>query len=233
MCMLVADGAQMYEQINAALVLKTFDYRAAMLLNTKGCTTITVKRTKAVIGWPGGCEQTRSNKYVVFTVARLRRMLEISCKLCYATLGNIVVQTAGLLIGGLLSMVASICLLSYEETLFLQGDSKACAFLPPGWLPEEAVLGLRYVDDLILFLSVLCHRCLASMVAAMYSVSFAISREDVEQTWTDIVFKIDQSTGSVSWRPKNPNRSWIEGSRKKSKSVFLLTWAASSVNSAF
>lgn len=208
-CVLVADAAQMYEQINASLVLRAFDHRAAMLLHTKGCATVTVKKTKVVLGWPGGCEHARSNKYVVFSVARLRRMLEISCKLCYATLGNIVVQTTGLLIGGLLSMVASICLLSHEENLFLQGVSEACAFIPPGWLPEEAVLGLRYVDDLLLFSSALCHQCLASMVAALYSVSFEISSEDVEQTWTDIIFKTDPSTGSVSWQPKNPNRSWL------------------------
>lgn len=220
-CMLVADAAQMYEQVSTDLVLQAFDDRALQLQAEQGHSTITVKRTKSVVGWPGGSRHTRSGTYVVFSLLRLRRMLEVSCRLCFATLGDIVVQSKGLLIGGLLSMVASVCLLSKEEELFLRGQNAACSFIPAGWRPEEVLLGMRYVDDLLLFSSALCHNCLTKIVGSMYSVTFEINEDDLEQTWTDIIFSINEKSGSVSWRPKNPNRTWIQGLGKKGKERFV------------
>ena len=65
-CILVADAAQMYEQVNADLVLKAFDYKASELQEERGHTTITVKKGKAVAGWSGGCVHTRSGTFVIF-----------------------------------------------------------------------------------------------------------------------------------------------------------------------
>ena len=134
---------------------------------------------------------------MVFSLKQLRRMLEMSCQLRFATLGNIVVQSTGLLIGGLLSLVAAVCLLSHEESLFLRGESASCVFIPEGWLPEESVLGLRYVDDLLLLSKCLCHSCLKRLVDSIYSVSFEINTEGLEQTWVDIVSKVNVETGAI------------------------------------
>ena len=48
--MLVADAAQMYEQVSTDLVLEAFDDRAVQLQTGQGHSTITVKRAKSVVG---------------------------------------------------------------------------------------------------------------------------------------------------------------------------------------
>ena len=117
--MLIADAAQMYEQVSPTRVIQAFDRKASILQEKYGASTITESSgKKTVVGWPGGSEHTRSGTYVVFTVIQLRRMLTTSCSLCFATLGDIVVQSHGLLIGGLLSMIAAVGMLSEEEEHF-------------------------------------------------------------------------------------------------------------------
>ena len=55
-CMLVADAAQMYEQVKTELVLQAYDSKALELQSAHGCATITV------------------NTFVVFSLKQLRRM---------------------------------------------------------------------------------------------------------------------------------------------------------------
>ena len=215
--MLIADAAQMYEQVSPTRVIQAFDRKASILQEKYGASTITVKRQKTVVGWPGGSEHTRSGTYVVFTLIQLRRMLTTSCSLCFATLGDIVVQSHGLLIGGLLSMIAAVGMLSEEEEHFLQKKGPGASFIPEGWTATELVLGMRYVDDLLLISSALCHGCMSCLVSDIYSVNFEVSPPEVFQTWTDVVFQIDSASGSTSWKPKNPNRAWLAGTGEKTK----------------
>ena len=215
--MLIADAAQMYEQVSPTRVIQAFDRKASILQEKYGASTITVKRQKTVVGWPGGSEHTRSGTYVVFTLIQLRRMLTTSCSLCFATLGDIVVQSHGLLIGGLLSMIAAVGMLSEEEEYFLQKKGPGASFIPEGWTATELVLGMRYVDDLLLIFSALCHGCMSCLVSDIYSVNFEVSPPEVFQTWTDVVFQIDSASGSTSWKPKNPNRAWLAGTGEKTK----------------
>ena len=215
--MLVADAAQMYEQVSSTRVIQAFDRKADILQEKNGASTITVKRVKTVVGWPGGSEHTRSGTYVVFTLAQLRRMLTTSCSLCFATLGDIVVQSHGLLIGGLLSMIAAVGMLSDEEERFLQNEGAGATFIPEGWSATELVLGMRYVDDLLMVSSALCHCCMSSLVSKIYSVNFEVNPPACIQTWADVVFQIDPASGSTSWQPKNPNRAWLAGTGEKTK----------------
>ena len=113
--LLIADAAQMYEQINTILVLEAFDAKAATLRSEKGADAITVAKARLVKGWPGGSEHARSRACITFPLWRLRRMLQASCSLRFASVGDLVVAAKGLMIGGLLSMIAAICLLSHEE----------------------------------------------------------------------------------------------------------------------
>ena len=105
--LLVADATQMYEQVNTDLVISAFDANAAQLQDLKGVQTITVSRSRPVKGWAGGSEHTRSRSLVVFSMAQLRRMMLASCALRFATIGDIVVKARGIVIGGLLSMIAA------------------------------------------------------------------------------------------------------------------------------
>ena len=117
-------------------------------------------------------------------------------------------------------MVAAVCLLSHEESLFLRGESASCVFIPEGWLPEESVLGLRYVDDLLLLSKCLCHSCLKRLVDSIYSVSFEINTEALEQTWVDVVSKVNAETGAIFWIPKNANRPWLQNLHGKTKEKY-------------
>ena len=215
--MLIADAAQMYEQINTDLVISAFDARAARLQASTGLTTLTVRKTKFVSGWPGGNPHTRSSKQVCFSIAQLRRLLTTACLLKYTCLGDIVVKARGLLIGGMLSMVAAVCLISQEEYEFLNGKNRLQRFIPQGWTPEQAVLGLRYVDDLLLLSQCLCHACLSKLITEIYTVSFEVAPCQLQHTWTDIVLRVDGQSGQISWIPKNPNREWILGTSEKAK----------------
>ena len=53
--MLVADAAQMYEQVKTELVLQAYDSKVLELQSAHGWATITVKKIKGVLGLPGGC----------------------------------------------------------------------------------------------------------------------------------------------------------------------------------
>ena len=214
---LVADAAQMYEQVDMALVLQAFDAKSAALLGSHGVETITVKKGRSFAGWCGGAPQTRSGTVVVFSMSILRRMLVASSYLRFASIGDLVVRAKGLVIGGLLSMISAGCLLSHEEAQFMKGEGPGAALTPPGWSLEQLLLGMRYVDDLLLVSCALCHGCLHSLVQAIYSVTFEVEPESHENTWTDVVFHDCPRTGRVAWIPKNPNRGWIRGSAAKSK----------------
>ncbi|CAE7587433.1 unnamed protein product, partial [Symbiodinium microadriaticum] len=189
--LLVADAAQMYEQIDTAKVLIAFDRAAERLRLSKGLTTVTVRRQGKVCGWTGGEPATRSGKFVVFTTARLRKMLWASCALRFATLGNLVVRATGVMIGGLLSMIAAVGLLCQEEQVAKESAEFRRQYLPHGWDMMHALLAMRYVDDLLMASQSMCHACMAKLLASMYSVTFEISPEALEQTWTDLVFRVD------------------------------------------
>eukprot|EP00435_Cladocopium_sp_Y103_P009480 s1618_g2.t1 len=158
---------------------------------------------------------------MVLSLQQLRRMLQASCMLRFASIGNLVVKAKGLVIGGLLSMIAAVCLLSYEEEVFLQGGWKFVWQVPLGWTIHELVLGMRYVDDLLLVSGALCHQCLRRGLQSMFSVSFDVNAEEVEQTWTDLVFSIDPASGIICWTAKNPNRLWVLGKGNKVKERYL------------
>ena len=214
---LVADAAQMYEQIDTSLVLEAFDAKAAALQCRKGVDTITVEKGRVVKGGPGGSEHTRSRRLVVFPIWRLRRMLQASCALRFASVGDLVVATKGLVIGGLLSMIAAICLLSHEEERFLQQALDGSINLPEGWRIDELFFGMRYVDDLLMVSYAVCHKCLQQFLAEIYSVQFSVNPEEQEQTWTDVVFRADPVSGTIEWTAKNPNRLWVLGAGDKGK----------------
>ena len=94
-------------------------------------------------------------------------------------------------------------------------------FIPPGWSLPQTLLAMRYVDDLLMSSGCLCHGCLARLVKQLYTVSFEVAEEACEQTWTDIVFRIDPMAGTVSWAPKNPNRLWIQGDAPKNRERYV------------
>lgn len=73
--------------------------------------TITVDTGRSVRGWPATYQKNLS-------VQRLRRRLQSSCLLRFASFGNLVVQAKSLVIGGLLSMISAICLSTHEESNF-------------------------------------------------------------------------------------------------------------------
>ena len=219
--LLVADAAQMYEQVDSRLVLDAFDAKAALLLQLQEKDTITVRRQFPVRGWPGGSIHTRSRNFIVFSVAQLRRMLQASCMLRFASIGNLVVKARGLVIGGLVSMISAVCLLSFEEEQFLQGGWTRVWQVPPQWEIHELFFGLRYVDDLLLVSGSLCHQCLRTGLCSMFSVHFDINPEEAEQTWTDLVFSVDPMTRGVSWTAKNPNRLWVQGKGDKKKERYV------------
>ncbi|CAE7289589.1 unnamed protein product [Symbiodinium sp. CCMP2456] len=148
--LLVADAAQMYEQIDTAKVLLAFDRAAERLRLSKGLTTVTVRRQGKLFGWTGGEPATRSGKFVVFTTARLRKMLWASCALRFATLGNLVVRATGVMIGGLLSLIAAVGLLCQEEQVAKESAEFRRQYLPHGWDMMHALLAMRYVDDLLM-----------------------------------------------------------------------------------
>ncbi|CAE7835989.1 unnamed protein product [Symbiodinium sp. CCMP2592] len=202
--LLVADAAQMYEQIDTTKVLLAFDRAAERLRLRKGLTTVTVKRQRKLLGWTGGQSATRSGKFVVFTTAQLRKMLWASCALRFATLGNLVVRATGVMIGGLLSMIAAVGLLCQEEQVAKESQEFRRLYLPNGWDMIHAFFAMRYVDDLLI-----------------YSVTFEISPEALEQTWTDLVFRVDPVSGRIAWAPKNPNRDWILGKAAKKKERYI------------
>eukprot|EP00438_Fugacium_kawagutii_P023302 Skav226239 [mRNA] locus=scaffold1218:450682:453784:+ [translate_table: standard] len=222
--LLVADAAQMYEQINTDLVLEAFDAKVALLQAKKGANTITVAKGRAVQGWPGGSEHTRSRKWLTFSMRRLRRMLQASCQLRYASIGDLVLAAKGLVIGGLLSMIAALCLLCHEEEQFLSGMGHQDFQLPDGWSLPELFLGMRYVDDLLLVSFSLCHSCLQKLVKRIYSVDFSVNPEENEQTWTDVIFCVDPVLGTISWTARNPNRAWVlsHGEKVKQRRVPFL-----------
>lgn len=212
--LLVADAAQMYEQVDSSLVLQAFDAKVDLLQSKKGATTITVDKGCSVKGWPGGSEHTRSRTKIIFSVQRLRRMVQASCFLRFASIGSLVVQAKGLVIGGLLSMIAAICLLSHEEEQFLQSATHRNFQLPEGWTIRD---GMRYVDDLLLVSHSVCHSCLQKCLLQIYSVGFNVNQEEREQTWTDIVFNVNPFSGDIKWTAKNPNRPWIQSISEKAK----------------
>ena len=219
--LLVADAAQMYEQVNSNLVLQAFDAKVEQLRHKYGVVSITVSRQRPIRGWPGGSEHTRSRGLVVLTVYQLRRMLQGSCMLNFASVGNLVVRAKGLVIGGLLSMIAAVCLLSHEEDNFLESGWMRICGAPQDWEVEELLFGLRYVDDLLLVSKAVCHHCLQAWLANIYSVKFTTNPEEIQQTWTDLVFTINPASGAVTWTAKNPNRLWIQGAGDKTKERFV------------
>ena len=160
------------------------------------------KQGRVVKGWPGGSEHTRSRRWVVFPIWRLRRMLQASCALRFASVGDLVVATKGLVIGGLLSMIAAICLLSHEEERFLQQALDGSINLPEGWRIDELFFGMRYVDDLLMVSYTVCHTCLQQFLTEIYSVQFSVNPEEQEQTWTDVVFRADPVSGTIEWTAK-------------------------------
>ena len=218
--LLVADAAQMYEQINTDLVMAAFDAKAQRLKDLYGESSLTVRRARPVAGWPGGNPLTRSGKFAVFSLLRLRRILWASCALGFTCLGDIVVRAKGLLIGGLLSMIAACCLLSHEEDKFLRREGPGGMLLPDGWDPPQALLSMRYVDDLLMISRALCFGCMRHLVNAIYSVSFDFNDPSAEQVWTDIVVKVDSASGHLSWSAKNPNREWVQGVAAKQKEKY-------------
>ena len=74
------------------------------------------------------------------SVQRLRRRLQSSCLLRFASFGNLVVQAKGLVIGGLLSMIAAICLSTHEEKQFLQGATHRNFQLLDNWTIRDRCL---------------------------------------------------------------------------------------------
>ena len=114
-------------------------------------------------------------------------------------------------------MIAAVGMLSDEEERFLQNEGAGATFIPEGWSATELVLGMRYVDDLLMVSSALCHCCMSSLVSKIYSVNFEVNPPECIQTWTDVVFQIDPASGSTSWQPKNPNRAWLAGTGEKTK----------------
>ena len=215
--LLIADAAQMYEQINTILVLEAFDAKAATLRSEKGADAITVAKARLVKGWPGGSEHARSRACITFPLWRLRRMLQASCFLRFASVGDLVVAGKGLMIGGLLSMIAAVCLLSHEEEQFLQHANDRIINFPEGWKVEELFFGMRYVDDLLMVSYAICHKCLQQMLAEIYSVQFSVNAEECEQTFTDVIFQVDPMCGAIAWTAKNPNRPWLLGTGDKGK----------------
>ena len=218
--LLVADAAQMYEQINTDLVMAAFDAKAQRLKDLYGESSLTVRKARPVAGWPGGNPLTRSGKFAVFSLSRLRRILWASCALGFACLGDIVVRAKGLLIGGLLSMIAACCLLSHEEDKFLRREGPGGMLLPDGWDPPQALLSMRYVDDLLMISRALCFGCMRHLVDAIYSVSFDFNDPSDEQVWTDIIVRVDSASGHLSWSAKNPNREWVQGVAAKQKEKY-------------
>eukprot|EP00439_Symbiodinium_sp_Y106_P045426 s2687_g5.t1 len=89
----------MYEKINTDLVMAAFDAKAQRLKDLYGESSLTVRKARPVAGWPGGNPLTRSGKFAVFSLSRLRQILWASCALGFACLGDIVVRAKGLLIG--------------------------------------------------------------------------------------------------------------------------------------
>jgi hypothetical protein len=215
--LLIADAAQMYEQINTILVLEAIDAKAATLRSEKGADAITVAKARLVKGWPGGSEHARSRACITFPLWRLRRMLQASCFLRFASVGDLVVAAKGLMIGGLLSMIAAVCLLSHEEEQFLQHANDRIINFPEGWKVEELFFGMRYVDDLLMVSYAICHKCLQQMLAEIYSVQFSVNAEECEQTFTDVIFQVDPICGAITWTAKNPNKPWLLGTGDKGK----------------
>ena len=210
----------MYEQINTDLVMAAFDAKAQRLKDLYGESSLTVRKARPVAGWPGGNPLTRSGKFAVFSLSRLRRILWASCALSFACLGDIVVRAKGLLIGGLLSMIAACCLLSHEEDKFLRREGPGGMLLPDGWDPPQALLSMRYVDDLLMISRALCFGCMRHLVDAIYSVSFDFNDPSDEQVWTDIIVRVDSASGHLSWSAKNPNREWVQGVAAKQKEKY-------------
>ena len=201
---LVADAGQFFEAVTPAQAVAAAHVVMRRCVEATGKDSVTVKFGRRRVAFIGGSPAAAVAGSCCFAMADLFLAFAACMLTAFCSLGDMVFSLRGLPIGGVLSKIASSCVLGLEEEAWeLSPQRRASlgfAATSPCW-NQEVARG-RYVDDIFWASGVYCHACLCVAVERTYSVKFDVEQQSCVIQWLDIRFDTLRHT----WRMKE--KAW-------------------------
>ena len=198
---LVADAGQFFEAVSVEEACRSLDQILARA-REDGIRSLTVVDDKHV--FVGGCIFRSLKTCRVFALVELYWLFAASCCMKFAQTGTKVWTYTGLLIGGMLSKVATSCVLGLQEHNWCTDSSlrAAASYHWPDRMWSHMVARSRYCDDVLWISRSLCTTCLQAAIAVVYTVPFdtQFPTADHKLTWLDFCISLQPLT----WAPRPP-----------------------------
>ena len=208
---IVGDAGQFYEVVDASQAIQ----EATELLHIFTCSSpqryITVKHPcRKRQAWFSSVVNRFARRSVTWSLEELYRAFVASMLVCLASVGDKVFTLQSLPIGGLMSQVAASVVLGGQERRWKQNDAlqrnEGYRF-HLGW--RQAVVHLRYVDDICLVSRVYCAHCLTYAVKSVYTVPFDVSSDDDRKlVWLDMKIFLASAELGLNTKHLYPSPPW-------------------------
>eukprot|EP00933_Yihiella_yeosuensis_P084273 TRINITY_DN9869_c0_g2_i2.p1 TRINITY_DN9869_c0_g2~~TRINITY_DN9869_c0_g2_i2.p1 ORF type:complete len:1202 (-),score=121.45 TRINITY_DN9869_c0_g2_i2:263-3868(-) len=201
---LVCDAAQMYEQLQAADVMKSLEYcvdRATKL----GFKSVGVRTSRRLAGCLLKKQVVSLPNTHVVQFADVLKVIALSLEMRWVRFGDAVFfQKIGSPIGGLMSKVHASLACGLPETKWLVSNPSCVS----------SIAAKRYVDDICAVSPNLCNQCLETSITAIYPRHIAFNAEQSNTygvAWLDLHVSLDSLGKLPEVSMAEVELEWLQG----------------------
>lgn len=212
----MCDAGAFFEQVTAECGRREIEELAERLQQELGLTNVTVKRIRQATGWLTFNRHIAGDD-VTFTFTEIVEAMKVMLGINLVAVGNVVFESATLLIGSYISKVVTSLIAGNNERVWFQAKSlREAAGIPDGDFDTRQHFGLwRYVDDTLIVSYTRCDKCCAKALTTMYTHSVDITMpKDGWIRWLDVDILLHHP-GSLRVVEKNTSFALGEGPKTK------------------
>ena len=205
----VADAGQFFEVVGVATAIREARELLDVFAETHDDGHVSVLWSRKKRGWIGGKRLLHTRKGITWHISELLRAFVASMSICFTSMGSTVFQLSGLPIGGLLSKVAACITLGGQERRWKRSVARRIAQgfgTHQSW--NDAVLHLRFTDDVVLISKMFCRHCLADLLKLIYSVDFDVCEHSSRLAWLDMCIDLDSCQVGLHCKSFCPPPHW-------------------------
>ena len=205
----VADAGQFFEVVGVATAIREAPELLDVFAETHDDGHVSVLWSRKKRGWIGGKRLLHTRKGITWHISELLRAFVASMSICFTSMGSTVFQLSGLPIGGLLSKVAACITLGGQERRWKRSVARRIAQgfgTHQSW--NDAVLHLRFTDDVVLISKMFCRHCLADLLKLIYSVDFDVCEHSSRLAWLDMCIDLDSCQVGLHCKSFCPPPHW-------------------------